>query len=94
MNRVVGLLCTLVVLASANFAQENIVAVHPASTAPRCAHGKAVVQKPAPFFDADAVVNGEFKRVKLTDFQGMYKSSYLNWLLMGKLHSILLYNII
>ena len=29
-----------------------------------------VVSKPAPEFDGTAVVNGEFKEVKLSDFKG------------------------
>jgi len=32
----------------------------------------ARVQKPAPFFSSDAVVNGEFKTVSSTDFKGKY----------------------
>eukprot|EP01135_Chromosphaera_perkinsii_P004210 Nk52_evm29s271 gene=Nk52_evmTU29s271 len=33
---------------------------------------KAVIQKPAPQFEADAVVNGEFKKIKLSDYKGKY----------------------
>lgn len=33
--------------------------------------GKAIVQHPAPDFDAVAVVNGEFKNVKLSDYKGV-----------------------
>nr|BAO53978.1 peroxiredoxin [Euglena gracilis] len=33
---------------------------------------KAFVQKPAPDFSATALVNGEFKTVKLSDFRGKY----------------------
>uniref|UniRef100_A0A7S4G8K7 thioredoxin-dependent peroxiredoxin n=1 Tax=Eutreptiella gymnastica TaxID=73025 RepID=A0A7S4G8K7_9EUGL len=33
---------------------------------------KAVVQKPAPDFTATAVVDGEFKEVKLSDYKGKY----------------------
>ncbi|MBZ0254149.1 MAG: redoxin domain-containing protein, partial [Candidatus Methylomirabilis sp.] len=32
----------------------------------------ARVQQPAPDFKADAVVNGEFKTVGLSDFKGKY----------------------
>ncbi|KAI8981850.1 thioredoxin-like protein [Mycotypha africana] len=32
----------------------------------------AQVQKPAPEFSADAVVNGEFKKVSLSDYKGKY----------------------
>jgi len=35
-------------------------------------NGYARVQKPAPSFSADAVVNGEFKTVSLQDFKGKY----------------------
>jgi len=33
---------------------------------------KAFVQKPAPHFEAQAVENGEFKTVKLSDYKGKY----------------------
>ncbi|XP_065828531.1 peroxiredoxin-4-like [Oscarella lobularis] len=33
---------------------------------------KAQISKPAPHFEGTAVVNGEFKEVKLTDFKGKY----------------------
>jgi len=33
---------------------------------------KAFVQKPAPNFEAQAVVDGEFKNVKLSDYKGKY----------------------
>ncbi|XP_004365378.1 peroxiredoxin-2 [Capsaspora owczarzaki ATCC 30864] len=33
---------------------------------------KAQIQKPAPHFETDAVSNGEFKTVKLSDFKGKY----------------------
>lgn len=33
---------------------------------------KAFIGKPAPDFDTDAVVNGDFKRVKLADYKGKY----------------------
>jgi len=32
----------------------------------------ATVTKPAPDFEADAVVNGEFKKIKLSDYKGKY----------------------
>src|ERR1700739_4932008 len=32
----------------------------------------AQVTKPAPDFTADAVVNGEFKQIKLSDYRGRY----------------------
>jgi alkyl hydroperoxide reductase subunit AhpC len=32
----------------------------------------AIVTKPAPEFQADAVVNGEFKNIKLSDYRGKY----------------------
>jgi len=32
----------------------------------------AIVTKPAPNFEADAVINGEFKKIKLTDYKGKY----------------------
>lgn len=32
----------------------------------------AIVTKPAPNFEADAVLNGEFKKVKLADYKGKY----------------------
>lgn len=34
--------------------------------------GNAHIGKPAPDFDATAVVNGEFKQVKLSDYRGKY----------------------
>merc|ERR1712048_927432 len=33
---------------------------------------KAQISKPAPFWEGKAVVNGEFKDLKLTDFKGKY----------------------
>ncbi|CAD6241092.1 GSCOCT00009127001.3-RA-CDS [Cotesia congregata] len=33
---------------------------------------KAVIGKPAPYWEGTAVVNGEFKEIKLTDFKGKY----------------------
>lgn len=31
-----------------------------------------VIQKPAPNFQGTAVVNGDFKEIKLSDFKGKY----------------------
>merc|ERR1711909_248708 len=33
---------------------------------------KAVIQKPAPYFEGTAVVNGQMKEIKLTDYRGKY----------------------
>ncbi|XP_057336193.1 peroxiredoxin-2-like [Microplitis mediator] len=33
---------------------------------------KAVIGKPAPYWEGTAVVNGEFKEIKLTDYKGKY----------------------
>ncbi|XP_071954890.1 peroxiredoxin-4-like [Antedon mediterranea] len=33
---------------------------------------KAQISKPAPYFEGTAVINGEFKELKLTDFSGKY----------------------
>jgi len=38
-------------------------------------HGPATVQKHAPFFQGDAVVDGEFKKISLQDYEG-------NWLVL------------
>ena len=35
---------------------------------------KAFIQKPAPYFEGEAVMeNGEFKTVKLSDYKGKYR---------------------
>ena len=36
------------------------------------ASGKAQIGKPAPPFTADAVVDGDFKSVSLSDYKGKY----------------------
>lgn len=36
----------------------------------------SLVQKPAPEFEADAVVGGDFKRVKLSDYKGKWLALY------------------
>jgi alkyl hydroperoxide reductase subunit AhpC len=35
-------------------------------------NSKAQIGKPAPDFSADAVMNGDFKRVSLGDYKGQY----------------------
>ena len=32
----------------------------------------SLVQKVAPYFEAEAVVNGQFKKIKSTDYQGKW----------------------
>jgi len=44
----------------------------PADTCPEGERVLARVQKPAPHFSADAVVNGDFKTLSLDDFKGKY----------------------
>ncbi|KAK4003901.1 hypothetical protein OUZ56_005652 [Daphnia magna] len=51
-------------------------AVYPRETGKSSGHSlqwtKAMISKPAPFWEATAVVDGSFKDLKLTDFKGKY----------------------
>eukprot|EP00160_Parvularia_atlantis_P019909 Unigene8014_Nuclearia_a/m.24601 Unigene8014_Nuclearia_a/g.24601 ORF Unigene8014_Nuclearia_a/g.24601 Unigene8014_Nuclearia_a/m.24601 type:complete len:261 (-) Unigene8014_Nuclearia_a:56-838(-) len=41
-------------------------------TQPDVFYSRAMIQKPAPPFEATAVINGEFKTIKLSDYRGKY----------------------
>ncbi|KRT80962.1 hypothetical protein AMK59_5029 [Oryctes borbonicus] len=44
----------------------------PEKTDHKLQYTKAVISKPAPYWESTAVVNGEFVQLKLTDFKGKY----------------------